>query len=58
MAKKYYYDGKLYAAKDWDLVNKKPAPKKAKKVEEPVDGDKDGFVFDGTPEERPAAPTE
>lgn len=36
MAKKYYYDGKLYKESEWDLQNKKPLPKKpkAKKVEE------------------------
>lgn len=34
MAKKYYYDGKLYSEKDWDFDRKRPKPKvKAKKAE-------------------------
>lgn len=33
MPKKYYYQGKLYAAKDWDMEKKMPLPKKAKVVE-------------------------
>jgi len=66
MAKKYYYDGKLYAAKSWDLVTKKPLVKeKAVKttvvepqlegfIEDARDGDGDGLVQDGTIHERPA----
>lgn len=66
MAKKYYYDGKLYSPKDWDLERKRPLIKEKaskKDVPEPQaevfkedarDGDGDGFVQDGTPFERPA----
>ena len=65
MAKKYYYNGKLYAAKDWDFDFKRPAVKEKaskKDVPEPQaevfkedarDGDGDGFVQDGTIFERP-----
>jgi len=39
MAKKYYYDGKLYSEKDWDFDRKRPKTKvkekKADKVAEP-----------------------
>ena len=27
MPKKYYYDGKLYSPKDWDVENRRPATK-------------------------------
>lgn len=65
MAKKYYYNGKLYAAKDWDFDFKRPLVKEKaskKDVSEPQaevfnpnarDGDGDGFVQDGTEFERP-----
>lgn len=38
MAKKYYYQGKLYAEKDWDFDRKRPKPKTKTKKEiiEPV----------------------
>lgn len=69
MARKYYHNGKLYAAKDWDFDRHAPLVKEKaskKNVSEPQvevtfnpdakDGDGDGFVQDGTEFERPVTP--